>query len=100
MAISPNGLYAYVANYGNNDVELYSVNSDGSLTPLSTPVVAAGSEPSAIGFDPSGSFLYVVNSGDDDVLGYAVNADGSLTALPLGPVATGVCPLWITTTAH
>src|SRR5581483_8051110 len=54
IAISPNGLYAYVANYGNNNVELYSINNDGSLSPLSAPVVAAGVQPSAIGFDPSG----------------------------------------------
>ena len=32
MAISPNGLFVYVANYGSNDVEAYSINSDGSLS--------------------------------------------------------------------
>ena len=98
MAISPNGLYAYVANYGNNDIELYSINSDGSLSPLSSATAPAGNEPSAIGFDSSGAFLYVVNSGDDTVLGYSVNGDGSLNAL--GTIATGGCPLSIAPAAH
>ena len=62
MAITPDGMTAYVVN-----------NTEGSITPvtlasgiLGSPIVV-GNKPSAIAITPDGTAAYVVNEGDDTV---------------------------------
>ncbi|MFM0515458.1 beta-propeller fold lactonase family protein, partial [Paraburkholderia sp. RL17-373-BIF-A] len=85
--------FAYVTNVNSNTVSMYTVNTDGTLSPLGSPV-PTGSHPLSIAVAPSGRFAYVANSKDNTVSMYTVNVDGTLS--PLGrPVPTGVVPLSI-----
>jgi 6-phosphogluconolactonase (cycloisomerase 2 family) len=72
ILVDPTDQYAYAANFGANaqdppagagTLSLYTINTDGSLSPMSTPTVAAGSGPYALVTDPAGKFLYAVNVG-------------------------------------
>ncbi len=52
VSVDPSGKYAYVSNYNSNNVSMYSINSNGALSPLVATVpsgtVAAGTNPTAI----------------------------------------------------
>jgi DNA-binding beta-propeller fold protein YncE len=85
---NPNGLavdqfhnHVYVANITSGDVSQYSINADGSLTPMLTPTVAAGAGANAVTLDPTGSHAYVPNSTAGTVSQYTVAGDGSLTPM-------------------
>jgi len=79
--------YAYVASAAAPNAQAlgtvfqYSIDSKGSLTPLSTVSVAAGSNPTAMISDPTGHFIYVLNQGDTTISQYSVGTGGVLSAL-------------------
>ncbi len=84
MAISPNGLYAYVGNQQGQSIAQFTIGAGGQLTPMATPTVAAGG-PLAMVVDPSGSYLYatggrvtgsLLNKG---VEVFAIGSTGALT---------------------
>ena len=100
VVVSPNGLYAYVAN---DDVDVtggisqYTVGAGGALTPDSTPTVDAGDEPTEVVVSPNGLYLYAVNYGSTgtDGLGlsqYTIGSGGMLTPDSIPTVATGENP--------
>ncbi len=72
--------FAYVANYNGGNVTQFAVGSDGSLSLLATPFIAAGVKPNSLALDPLGRYLYVANEGNS-VSQYRIGADGQLTAL-------------------
>ena len=86
--------YAYVANGGSNNVSQYTIGSNGSLTPMGTPTVAAGSSLHSVTVDPSGKYVYVGSYGN--VLQYTVGSNGSLTPMGTPTVAAGSFPLSVT----
>jgi 6-phosphogluconolactonase (cycloisomerase 2 family) len=109
LAVTSTGTYAYVAN--NNfmgavgSVSQYSVDAlgtptAGSLTPLSTPTVAAGAWPNYIVVDPSSRFAYVVNSktnaSGNSISQYTIGANGLLAPMTPPTVPTGTEPWSIT----
>ena len=54
---APPAHFAYVANSDSGNVSQYSIELDGSLTPMATPAVDAGTHPQLIVVDPSGKQL-------------------------------------------
>ncbi len=85
--------FAYVANYGSNNVSVYTIDPTGVLT-AGTPV-AAGTNPQSVTVDPSGRFAYVANYGSNNVSVYSINpTTGALTAG--APVAAGAYPVSVT----
>jgi 6-phosphogluconolactonase len=82
--------FAYVANFGSNNVSGYTIDpSTGALTPIGSPF-AAGSFPHSVAVDPSGKFAYVVNEGDHNVSGYTINpSTGALTSIGSAVAAGG-----------
>jgi 6-phosphogluconolactonase (cycloisomerase 2 family) len=100
IAVNPAGTNAYVATYTSpGSVYQYSVAADGSLSPLTSPSVPAGSDSNSLVVDPSGHFVYVANAGDNTVSQYSVAADGSLAAQSPATVAAGKRPWSITVDA-
>jgi 6-phosphogluconolactonase (cycloisomerase 2 family) len=104
LIVAPNDKYAYVGNFGADlqappagpgTISQYSVGSDGSLTPMSSPTVVSDSGPNALTIDPASKYLYVANFGDNTVGQYTINSDGSLTAMPLPAVNSGGTPVGI-----
>jgi 6-phosphogluconolactonase len=81
VAITPNGLYAYVTNTGSGTVTGFAIGPDGMLTRLDADGVTAaiaGGAPIDAAIDRSGRFLYVLDAGTDRIIGYSIRRDGSL----------------------
>lgn len=68
-----------------NAVTGFSVNSDGSLTPLKQSNVPTGSSPVRAASDPQGKFLYVANQQSQNVSAFSIASDGTLTPVPGSP---------------
>lgn len=100
IVLHPSGKYLYGANAGQNNVSLFNVGSDGSLSEVSrTP---AGTAPTLLAIDSAGAYLYVGNSGSFDISVFSISSTGVLTAVPqtsgttfpigLSPVNMAVAP--------
>jgi uncharacterized repeat protein (TIGR02543 family) len=84
--------YAYVANNAANigNISQYAIASDGTLSALSPPTVAAGSCPLSITADPSGKYVYSTDVCDNyKIYQYAIGAGGLLTPIASGSFAAG-----------
>ncbi len=88
--------YTYVANQDSNSVSQYTINTDGSLTSMTTPTVATGLAPYCVTAHPSGNYVYVANAGDSTISQYTISADGSLismmtpTVVSAGPTSIAI----------
>src|SRR6202035_1075857 len=83
VVIHPSGKFLYVANpgQGENDVSLFTINSDGTVTEV-TPRTTVGTLPFLMAMDSAGSFLYVANALSNNISVFSINAtDGTLTAV-------------------
>jgi DNA-binding beta-propeller fold protein YncE len=99
--VSPNGEFLFVTNYGSRSVSPFSINTDGSLTPIACSTnCSAGIEPEAAAVSPDGRFLYVANNGSEDISPFSIEANGSLAPIACstgceaaeGPWAEAVSP--------
>lgn len=94
---APNGKFVYVVNQGDNNVQLFAVQADGTL--VSKGTYATGTHPTAIAIDPQGAFLYVTFSyqtgttGTGGVSIFKVGSDNTLTAA--GTQLVGVNPVGV-----
>jgi 6-phosphogluconolactonase (cycloisomerase 2 family) len=86
-AVTRDGRYAYVTNFGDGTISSYGVATDGSLE-LLEPVAAStrlgekGIRDEAL--TPDGRFLYAIDADAQRVFGWTVGADGRLS--PVGEV--------------
>ncbi len=80
ITLSPDGRFLYVPDYGANVVVQYAVGTDGLLTPLATPTVAAGNGPVSVVISADGRKAYVANLLENTVAVFDVGSDGSLVA--------------------
>jgi 6-phosphogluconolactonase (cycloisomerase 2 family) len=94
---APSGQFVYVINQGDSTVQLFAVQSDGTL--VSKGTYATANSPTAIAIDPQGKFLYVAcnhqtgTSGNGAISIFPVNADntlGSSTTQPIGSNPAGI----------
>jgi 6-phosphogluconolactonase (cycloisomerase 2 family) len=86
-------VHVYATNFDGDTVSQYVVGSNGSLTALSTPSIAAGHQPFSVSVEPSGEFVYVSNWGSSTVSQYVIGADGTLSPVGAsGTVASGLDP--------
>lgn len=98
-AVTNGGKFLYAANSCSGDISVFSVASDGTLTPTSFSPVALGvaARPDGIAVRPNGMFLAValpVKSDGFTILNkvavYSIGPGGELTAVPGSPfLATG-----------
>jgi 6-phosphogluconolactonase (cycloisomerase 2 family) len=69
----------YVANLGGANLSQFQLASTtGVLTPLTTPTVGTGTQPSQILIDPDAKFIFVVNQQANTVTEFTMNSDGTL----------------------
>ncbi len=80
LVIDQTGQYAYAATTAG--ILEYSIQSNGSLTPVSTPVALTGNPSYSIAIDPTNSFLYVKNANTTNIQVYSIGVNGVLSALP------------------
>ena len=89
IAVSPNGLYAYVTNQMGGTVSSYSIDSANgvvSLIPLSSP---SSNNASGIAMDRLGRFIWVTNYGWNTLSAFSIGANGVLAAVG-SPLATTI----------
>ena len=79
IAITPNGLKAYVANNGSKNVTPINLTNRSPGTPIS--VVG---NPQAIAITPDGQTAYVVGQGPDEVTPIDLNNNTTLTPISVG----------------
>jgi len=86
----------YVANSGSDNLSIYSIESDGALTPTSLQYGgsrATGAGPSVIAIDPVGQFLYTANTGgSNDISAFVVDGLTPVAGSPF-PSGTSVSSL-------
>ncbi len=84
----PTPKFAYVANYGDDTVSAYTINSaTGALRAVAGSPFVTGSNPASVTVDPLGRFAYVATF--DQVYVYTINSStGALRAVG-SPVAAG-----------
>jgi 6-phosphogluconolactonase len=63
-------------------ISSYSVQSDGTLTPISSSIPTLGSANCWNVVTPDGRFVYVSNAGSGSISGFAIGSGGTLTPLP------------------
>jgi 6-phosphogluconolactonase len=98
LVLHPSGKFLYVANPGQNenDISLFTIASNGSLTEIFPRISVAplGSLPQLLLMDPAGGFLYVENAGSNNISVFSINsANGGLTAVAGSPFSLGLSPL-------
>ena len=98
LVIHPSGKFLYAANPGQNenDISLFDINTDGTLTEVfpRTTVTPYATQPRTLVMDPSGSFLYVANVGSTNISIFSIAAStGALTQLANSPVGINLTPL-------
>ena len=80
--------HLFVTNSRSNNVTSFTVEGDGTLTPVpGSPFPTGGSSPVPLVDTPDGKFLYVGNFSSNTISMFSINNDGSLTALS-SPVST------------
>ncbi|MGA8617492.1 MAG: beta-propeller fold lactonase family protein [Candidatus Sulfotelmatobacter sp.] len=98
LVLHPSGKFLYVANPGQdeNDISLFTIASNGTLTEVfpRTSVAPAGSQPQLLIMDPTGGYLYVENSGSNNISVFSIDAtSGALTPVSGSPFSIGLSPL-------
>ena len=98
VTVDPLGRYAYVANGGSDNVSQYTINLDGSLSPMTPPSVGGGNSPRIVAVDPSGKYAYMTNQGSTTISQYTIGENGSLLPMTTATVPAGASPAGIVTT--
>jgi len=94
-AITPSGkfLYAISNNTTVNTISIFSINSNGSLTPITGspfPMAINGTAYS-VAVHPSGNFLYVSFPGTEQIAAWSINTStGATTVVPGSPFPSGL----------
>ena len=105
IAISTDGLFAYVSCQSDNTIKIFNRNIVTGLLTAATPasISCGGLSPIGLALSPdtNNPHLYVVNNGSANVAMFSRNSGtGALTALSTPTVATGTSPKKIICTAE
>jgi 6-phosphogluconolactonase (cycloisomerase 2 family) len=105
VALHPTAAFAYVANYTDGTIMVFTVGSGGALgtTPVST-VQLEGDDPkplpNSVIIDSTGTYLYVANFGNSTIGQFSIDgATGALTAMAAPYLSQGARSLTLHHTA-
>jgi 6-phosphogluconolactonase len=80
LHVHPNGHFLYASNRGADDISVYSIAPEGTLT-LVESVPTQGKTPGNFAIDPTGSWLVVANQSSDALVLFGIDSlTGRLTA--------------------
>jgi DNA-binding beta-propeller fold protein YncE len=85
----------FVANHGSDNVSVFAIGSDGSLSVVQGSPFATGTGPIFLAVDVSGNHLYVADHGSNDIAEFAISSGGALSAISGSPIAVQTSPAWI-----
>src|SRR5437660_559511 len=77
--------FAYVANADSGNISAYSIDSNGSLTPVPGSPFIAGVEPFCVSVDSMAKFAYATNFSGNNVSAYRIGSNGALTLVSGSP---------------
>ena len=99
VLVSPSGRQVYVANQGDNEIELFSIDRTiGSLLEV-PPRTSTGLAPSSLVMDTAGSFLFALNQVSGSISSYSINSgSGALTPVAGSPFPTFPNPVTLALT--
>jgi 6-phosphogluconolactonase len=83
-------------------ISSYAVNSNGTLTAITTSLPTLGAATCWNAVTPNGKWVYTSNAGTSNISGFSIGSNGALTALPgtvVGTNPTGATNLDIAVTA-
>jgi 6-phosphogluconolactonase len=93
VAVARSGRFVYVSNRGDDNVAVFAVARDGSVT-LAGHTPSGGTTPRMFAIDPTGRWLFTANQGSDTVVAFAIDATtGGLT--PTGAVTQATMPAFV-----
>ena len=98
LAFSPNGRFLVVTERETNDIDVFSVQSNGTLSPIVTNP-SAGPGAFSVAFAPNGAALVVETgpSGGQNasaISSYAVSSNGTLSAISTSVPTLGAATCW------
>jgi 6-phosphogluconolactonase len=79
VAISSDGEYAYITDFGAAALSTFSIGPDGTLALVGD--TAVGNDPTDIALTPESNYLYETNEADHTIGAFVINADRSLTPI-------------------
>ena len=82
ITVDPKGRAVYVANYGDGTVSQYTLDADGSLTPMTHASVPSDSGAATVTVDAAGKYAYVTNFNAGNIAQFTIAANGSLSPMP------------------
>lgn len=87
IAADPSGQHIFVGDVSGQQISVFTVNADGSLTAVAgSPFATSGMAPKVIVTDGTGKFLYASDGGASGLLGaFAISATGGLTPVTGNP---------------
>ena len=85
VAITPNGLYAYVANYGSATVSVISTSSNSVVA-----TILVGTNSQGVAITPNGQYVYVTNQGTATVSVISTATNTVVSTIPVGSSPFGV----------
>ena len=85
IAITPNGQYAYVANWGGTTVSVISTSNDSAFK-----VITVGSNPRGVAITPNGQYAYVANYGSNTVSVISTSSNSVVSTIPAGTNPWGI----------
>ncbi len=90
--------FAGVANSGDNNVSVYTVNSaTGILTETAGSPFSTGTNPASVTVDRSGKFVYVANAGSNNISAFTINTTTQgLDEITGSPFSSGTNPVSVT----
>jgi 6-phosphogluconolactonase len=88
LAINASTTYLYIARSGTNGgVGVFSIGSNGSLTPVTGTPFAAGDGTFSVVLDSTGTYAYAANRTDGTISGYTIVPGTTTAALSLKPLS-------------
>jgi 6-phosphogluconolactonase len=93
VAVDRGGRFVYASNRGDDNVAVFDVAGDGSVT-LASHTPSGGTTPRMFAIDPTGRWLFAANQGSNTVVAFAIDATtGALT--PTGAVTQATMPAFV-----
>lgn len=79
IAITPDAHFVYTISNGTDQIQGYSLDTSGVLTPLPISPITTDRGPVQILIDPTGTMLYSLNADGHTVTAYSISDTGALT---------------------
>lgn len=92
IAITPNGLFAYVTDLVGNSMSLFSIDSAAGTVTQNSLGGRATTNPYGIAMDPLGRFVWVANYSAHTVSAFAINQVTGVLAAPVVAGSGGTLP--------